>query len=346
MRQPKEQKAQKKAYVKRMKRIRFFFWFVFVCLLLAGTGTLLAKYYAKESRKGVATASGLYFTSNYLESVSGNDLPERLNSNHWDGQDECNIEIEIRNYSNFLLYNDANLNITYDLYFQMVGTPNDGELYTVYYYKDGEETKTSIDLSDGEVHKITDLYLPGGQATANKVILTIDPGTDEKVANTYRSQKVKVWAYPTAPNYVADSFELGAIISASPSKEVFTCEGAFDVSEKMTGKSWAECAEIINAYSGFVYRVQTNGELDENFDGKSMVLTWNHQYLDIDMYNEYYQKALGNSTYTKNGDYSTITMELVSYSSMEFNFYKTANFTTDSWTAITDFEGLVELEIK
>ena len=88
------------------------FWFVFACILLSTTATIMAKYYAKESRKGVATASGLYFTSNYLEQISDDVLPERANTNQWLGSGTCNLNIEIYNYSNILLYNDENLNIT------------------------------------------------------------------------------------------------------------------------------------------------------------------------------------------------------------------------------------------
>ena len=350
----KEQKRQKrKAHVRRMKAIRILFWTVLFCVLIAGTGTLLAKYYAKESRKGVATASGLYFSSNYLENVpDGEEFPERLNTNHWDGQGSCQIEIQICNYSNILLYNDANLNITYDMYFQMTETPDAGESYQIIYNEtdeNGEQTEKTISLTDTQEYKISDLYLPGGQANANKVILKITPdtsGNTTKVNNSYRSKKVKVRAVPTAPEYVANSFKLGAIISASPSKEVFSYSGAFDISETIEGKTWNECQEIINSYSGFIYRVQTSGELDESFEGKNLVLTWNHKYLDIDMYNEYYKEAQKNGTYTKNGDLSTITMELVSYISMEFDFYKTADFTTDNWIAVEDFENLVQLEIQ
>lgn len=352
----KEQRRRKrKAHVRRMKAFRIFFWLVVICVLSAGTATILAKYYAKESRKGVATASGLYFSSNYLENTpDGEAYPERLNTSHWDGTGACLINIEIYNYSNILLYNDANLNITYDLHFQMQEAPGENESYQIIYKEtdeDGNETEKTINLTGTSEQTISGLYLPGGQANVNSVTLKVIPDTENestRVENAYRSKKVKVWAVPTAPEYVTNSFNLGAIISASPSKEAFTCTRAFDISETMENKEWAECKNLIDAYSGFVYRVQTNGELDENYDGQSMVLKWNHKYLDLDMYNEYLVKAKEENTYTKDeaSGYSTITMELVSYSSLEFDFYKTADFTTENWTQASDFESLVTLEIK
>lgn len=357
MRQPEEQKVIKRAYVKRMKRIRILFWCAFVCLLFAGTGTLLAKYYAKESRKGVATASGLYFTSNYLEAVKGSevdDLPERVNTNQWLGTGTCSIGIEVYNYSNILLYNDENLNITYDMHFKMLEAPGENETYKVVYttYDDGEPKNNEIDLTDTEEHTIEGLYLPGGQATSNSVQLQITPKADanEKVDNSYRSKKVAVWVEPTAPDYVAMSNKLGAILSATPSKQAFSLKGAFDVSEKMEDKDLEACRSLIQSYAGFTYKVQTSGELDESYEGKKLKITWNSTYLEMDMYNKYYQEAkeknlVTEATNNESGlTYTSITMDLVSYTSMEFDFYKTTAQNTASEEAqgtkksFSDFE--------
>lgn len=362
----KEQKRQKrKAHVRRMKAIRILFWTVLFCVLIAGTGTLLAKYYAKESRKGVATASGLYFSSNYLENVpDGEEFPERLNTNHWDGQGSCQIEIEICNYSNILLYNDANLNITYDMYFQLIDEPGEGETYEIIYKEadeNGSEAEKTITLTDTTTeHKIMGLYLPGGQANANKVILKITPKQESgstRVENSYRSKRVKVWAIPTAPQYVADSFHLGAIISASPSKEAFTCTSDFEISEKFENQEWDNCKKIINAHSGFRYKIQTSGELDERYEGKSLVLTWNSDYLEIDMYNKYYLEAKKAGCYTEDAESNTcsIKMDLVSYLSMDFDFFKkvkknddgtTTGFDIEKITSVDEFKKLVKVSIE
>lgn len=346
-------RIEKNTVRKHGRAIRILFLLVLLCVAAAGTLTLYAKYYAKESRKSVATASGLYFSSNYLENTAqGGQFRERTNVNRWDGQDSCQIEIEIRNYNNILLYNDANLNITYDLYVQMLEAPETTESYEITYKEadaGGSLTDKTITLTDTTEHKITGCYLAGGQARANKVVLKVTPDktvAGNKVDSTYRSKRVKVWAVPTAPEYVADSFLLGAIISASPSKDAFSYKGSFEISRSLEGKTWEQCKNLIELYSGFVYTLQTNGELDESYDGKKLVLTWNHKYLDIDMYNDYYNKAKNNGNYSTSGDESTITLEIVSYMSMKFDFYKTADFSANNFSSASDFENLVQVTIQ
>lgn len=349
MRQQSERRTGRKAYVKRMKKIRIIFWCLVLCLFLGCTSTLIAKYYGKESRKGVATASGLYFSSNYLEAVSGEDFPERLNTDHWEGLGACVMNIEVYNYSNILLYNDENLNITYDMYFQMQEEPAEGETYEAIYTvtdDNGNESEKVIRLQSTDPQKISGLYLPGGQANSNKVKLKITPNTSgTQVDGTYRSKKVAVWVVPTAPDYVASSTKLGAILSASPSKQSFSYHGAFDISEKLEGKTWEECKGVISSYAGFVYRIQTSGELDDSYEGKKMKITWDSTCLEMDQYNKYYQEALSNHTIVVDNGHTSFTMDLVSYISMEFNFYKTADFDFSKWNSKEEFQNLVTVEL-
>ena len=357
MRQQADQKMKKKAYVRRMKKIRILFWFVCACLLVSITATIVAKYYAKESRKGVATASGLYFTSNYLEKLSGEVLPERVNTNQWLGSGTCALNIEVNNYSNILLYNDENLNITYDMHFQMQEAPTANEAYKVVYKTsdgNGNETEHTLELNDTNKRTISGLYLPGGQAVTNYVQLQITPNVNDasaKVENSYRSKKVAVWVEPTAPDYVANSNRLGAILSATPSKHAFTFQGAFDVSEKMEGLSLEECKALLESHAGFPYKVQTSGELDSSYEGKEMRITWNSTYLELDMYNKYYQEAkekdlVTTVTNTSTGvAYTSIVMDITSYTSMEFDFYKTASFGSFTMTSLSDFTNLVMVDI-
>lgn len=357
MRKPEEQKQYKRAYVKRMKKIRIFFWFVFACLLLSTTVTLMAKYYAKESRKGVATASGLYFTSNYLEQITGDVLPERTNTNQWLGSGTCNLNIEVYNYSNILLYNDENLNITYDMHFQLQETPDANESYKVSYKTtDGEGNQVDhiLELNDTSKHTISGLYLPGGQAVTNYVQLQVTPNVNDasaKVQNSYRSKKVAVWVEPTAPDYVANSKQLGAILSATPSKQAFSYSGAFDITEQMEGMSLDECKALIASYAGFPYKVQTSGELGNSYEGKMMRITWNSTYLELDMYNKYYREAKEQGLVTTVNNtssgvtYTSIIMELTSYTAMEFDFYKTTSFGNLIIGNVEDFNNLVMVDI-
>ena len=92
-------------------------------LLCAAGGNLFAKYYAGQKNKGVGVASSLYFSSNVLKNVASTedttDYPMIFNKEAWNGTDECEIEVDIRNYANQLLYNDKNLDITYQISFQL-----------------------------------------------------------------------------------------------------------------------------------------------------------------------------------------------------------------------------------
>lgn len=362
MKQPKTQKERKKAYVKRMKIIRALFWCGFVCVFLVSAVTLYAKYYGKESRKGVATASGLYFTSNYLEPITDvskpEEFPERINSSHWEGIGTCTIDIGIYNYSNILLYNDENLNITYDMHLKLMdeesteAVSDDVETYAVTYKtidENGNAVDTTVQLTKNEVVTISGLYLPGGQARSNQVVLSITPNQDgSKVAGTYRSKQIAVWVEPTAPDYIIDSCKMGARISASPSKQAFNFSDAFDIMAQMEELETLEAKKALaDSYSAFGYKVQTSGEVTDDYANTKLKVTWNSNYLEMDMYNKYYEEAITNGSYTVAADgWASITMDLVSYTSMEFNFFKTQKYSELSWNSIDDFKNLVQVSLE
>ena len=243
------------------------------------------------------------------------------------------------------------------MHFQMQEAPGADESYKVSYKTtdaEGNQTEHVIELVDTNKQTIEGLYLPGGQALANYVQLQITPNVNDpsvKVENSYRSKKVAVWVEPTAPDYVANSNKLGAILSATPSKQAFSFRAAFDIEEQMEGMSLEEGKALIESYAGFPYKVQTSGELDSNYEGKRMRVTWNSTYLELDMYNKYYQEAKKQGLVTTVNNtgagvtYTSIIMDLTSYTSMEFDFYKTTSFGNFTITDLTDFHNLVMVDI-
>ncbi len=69
-----------------------------------------AKYIGQLNRLELAVAQPLYFTSNYLAEGEGN----KYNIQGWNGQ-KYNFTLQIRNYSNELLFNEAEVPIRYGL---------------------------------------------------------------------------------------------------------------------------------------------------------------------------------------------------------------------------------------
>ena len=111
-------------------------------LVLAGlTGTVYSKYYKTGYNKGMAIASGFYFSSDYmaaLEDTKGlavDSVMEEIVKNHldtivssangtpWMGTNVYDFHIKIRNFDNQLLYNDKDLNVEYRVEFLLLDEP-------------------------------------------------------------------------------------------------------------------------------------------------------------------------------------------------------------------------------
>ena len=321
---------------------------VVVCILagLIGGGVTLAKYYEQESRKGVSVASGLYFTSNCLMSISNNDIgdfgkfTQYAGSGGWNGSGACTLPIQINNFENILLYNDRNLNIMYDLYFQLLDTPVEGSSYEVRYTIDGvTQTKK---LAENAPFVIKDQYLQGGSAQSNRVDLIVSPEADIN-AEKYISKRVAAWAVPTYPDYVANTSKLAAVITAVPQKGEFSHRAGFEIAEDLDAREWnPDGIRLLNNYSGFVYNIKTTGE--DRYATHYFEISWDNRYLDIDQYNSYYLEAIKSTDTSWKDDTahtSTIKVEAPSYTSMNIHFYKTENFKPETLGSAKAFNGLV-----
>ena len=324
------------------------------CVLV--TSIVIAKYYSQESRKSVTTASGLYFTSNCLSKVSDvSDItafPAYVASNGWNGSGAAILPIHVYNYDNILLYNDKNLNITYDIYFCLLD--NDSEaVYSVEYQEDGAGPVLSETLTYNTPFVIKDCYLEGGSAKGNTATLKITP-TVQIDTDTYMSGRVAVWAVPTYPDYVANTQRLAAAIQLRPVRGEFSYMAGFTIREDLITPDDdveienaqaldAADRELLNKNAGFVYNIKTMGEtkgVSYTFE-----LSWRNDIYEIDQYNKYYLAAKNNNLITTNGNITTLTMDAISYASMDICFYKTELFDADVYNLYGDFNDTVRLNV-
>lgn len=319
---------------------------LFMLAILAVSGWLYAKYYAQESRKAVTTASGLYFSSNCLSNVQELDaehpetFPSYVDSNQWNGAGAATLPIQIYNYDNILLYNDQNLNITYDIYFCLLD--DDDAEYSISYEVNG--TAVTQTLKKGETVTLKDQYLRGGSAVRNTVTLKVAPNT-EIDRDTYISGRVAVWAIPTYPDYVVNAYQLAACIQMMPTKGDFEFTSAFTIADSVEsayGKDELSGQKLLNEYVGFVYNIRTTGEMRGTTH--YFEITWNSNVLEIDSYNTYYLEAVNNGTIVDNGDGTkTMVIEALPYASMNISFYKTPEFKSENFSDADSFNGLVTI---
>ncbi len=318
----KKQKESGRQLHKKKYRVVLGFFTFFILLCLAG-GTMVAKYYAGRRNKGVATASSLYFTSNLLKNVSNvteDNYPVIYNTDAWDGVNPYQFSLEIRNYQNQLLYNDRNLDIQYQINFQLVGT-TDGGSYQVTY---GSETKT---ITSNSACSFT-AGLAGGQARADQFSVSF-ARPEGNTSSTYRSVGIRVTATPVSPDYVANYETLGGILYASIVSSKFELKGEF--SKIPTGK--------VGQYAGFPYTISYKPGVDGAT--RKIRITWDSSKLQLDQFSPYYASKQEDSG-ENNKDYIEITME--PYASMDILFYRTDAF--DPNTTIDALNGLVVITDK
>ena len=303
------------------KKYRVFFGFLASLLLLClAGGFLLAKYYAGRSNKGVATASSLYFSSNLLKNVqqlNENDYPVVYNTAAWDGTYAYSYNLEIRNYQNQLLYNDQNLDIQYNINFQLVNE-TDGGTYQVTCQN---ETKT---ITYGTSCSFS-ATLEGGQAKENKFTVSIKR-PEGNVDTNYKSVGIRVTATPVSPSYVANYEKLGGILYATTFSSQYELSGGF--SKVQTGK--------VSGYAGFPYTI-TYKPGEDNMVQKVKV-SWDADKLQLDQYSPYRSSVQTDSV--NNRDYIVISVE--PYTVFDIMFYRTSEF--DKATTLEGLNDLVKIE--
>lgn len=378
---------QEKQNKKREKKV-LLIALALLAVLGIGGGVAFAKYYSINYREGVSVASGLYFGSNKLTTVPGSvtdmsdiaanetdTLPVNVNTTKWSG-DETTFDIEIRNYENHLLYNDASLAIEYEVCFMMLDTPKGANYYVEKYGEPSTRKALYEEESDGTV--ITPVgtggaavktftgTLPGGSLAADRYTLIIKMVNPER----YDQAKARVLAvaYPTAPDYVRnDTYQqnrlLGVFQGVYSQIELSVDTAEFKVQEESDYNAGTWKGKVKDL-SGLIYNVKTKGDIvtdssDSITIKPQVMIRWKKDYLKISEYDEYYlaAKAMDAANagdpgaqkwfYTQ-GDWTCMRVSAMPYTSIDVTFYKTDLFMTDLSNGTlqkTNFEELVDAYI-
>lgn len=324
---------------------------VFVVLILivaAICGSSFAKYYSMQKQKGVAVASDFYFSSDILRTGitlgAEGEVPENLSpyvaTNVWNSNGTLStVTFVIRNYANFLLYNDENIEIQYDLYAVLSEEDTSGIEY-YFMYEDNKEIKLStipvkIQSGDGE-----SLSLKGGEPLTNTyaVQYRYPAGTTSVPKN------VNVWVVPTAPSYIPkEEYSMGCSISVGANAAEFTFNDGwgFVTLDDDSAALNEQQISAINAQAGFVYNVSTTGSntAGTNAELVNVSLKWNSKYVELDRFSSFYDAS---KIVTDANGMKTLEIAISTYTSNDILFYRTSSFKTSDFTTQGEFNALVD----
>lgn len=304
-------------------------------LLCAAGGNLFAKYYAGQKNKGVGVASSLYFSSNVLKKVASDsdiqDYPTIFNTDPWNGTDTCSIDVDIQNFQNQLLYNDENLDITYDISFSLEKS-TDGGTYTVSSVSGSEGTTPIPD--DGTAITFSGLTLQGGQLDKHQFKINVTRPDSESGNATYRSVGIKVMAKPVSPSFVSNSVTLGGIAYASMLSASYSLECIPNLDTDTSPSD----------YSGFPYVISyIPGEDQSAHDIK---ILWKKDILEIDQFDPYYLKLKEDSTKygtEQDGNWQFLIFSIQPYSNVQITFYRKSTSVDYSSVGLSDCVKVIDL---
>lgn len=343
--------------------------FLLIVIATIGVGTVMAKYYAFKSEPGIAVASAFYFNSNKLEKNPGATTPEAIqsmdvtgmsvsvNETKWVGG-ECVFPIEIRNYDNNLLFNNKDLNSTYEIKFRLIGTPQ-GATYVAQKMQSGVMTESQPLEADGAVVTFQG-ELRGGNLKSDQYQISIQLND---ALNYDENVKVLVVAYPILPDYLysADDQQhrLIGLFQGHLSEADMDIESAdFLVQREYSDANWKAKVKDL---SGLIFNVKTNGDVITdagNTVKQEAIIKWQSDYLQISIYDKYYLKAeqQGGSWLKQEQDsngvnWTYMKVEALPYTSINVTFYKTQQFLDKfnaSVSAMTrqEFENLADAYVE
>lgn len=343
-----------------------------ILIILGCAGTILAKYYSFEFRKGVAVASEIYFESDVLSSISF--IKEENNTKQdtqtpdfqsfvpyvrnagWsgDGSEPASITFQIQNYQSKLQYNQ-NLDIVYDLYVSLEKGDSNQITYALSY---GGETKTISDSGSVSTPLFSDITLEGADEKqtlkSNEFTLTITPNGESG-----EPRAVYIWAVPKKPSYLAGkshALAIGSKIQIKKMQQQFSVTGSFDFLSALTSPEGdTDISDQIQNYKGFVYTISAMGEypgtMADDINHLNQVpvkLSWNSKYLEIDKFSKFlsYTKNYKGSEIETDKDtgISTMTIWLDDYSETAIVFYRSTGDLLEK-SKYQDFEQLVTIQV-
>ena len=333
------------------------------CLLVAGVSfTVYSKYYKTGYNPGMATASGFYFSSNYMAAsteimgksmeVIARDYQDNVlvstNESSWNGTDAYTFPIYVRNYDNQLLYNDKDLNVEYEVSFMLIDYPT-GATYTI--KKAGDEQAQSLGWTGGkgEIRTFRGT-LAGGKPIYDTYELSVSLLTT--VQDVYTPARVLMVARPTGPSFLANTKWIAGILKADYEEKEFRIEkSGFAISmqeDKWTETGWD--AEV-EKEAGYVYQLYTTGSYTGGGTQKTLLVKWRSDLFKINYFDPYYQKVKDDpSRYYQDPDdskWQVMKIDIQPYASLKFVFYRTgSNFMNTVKTLGQEgFENSVVVEL-
>lgn len=286
-------------------------------LLCAAGGNLFAKYYAGQKNKGVGVASSLYFSSDVLKKVASatdtTDYPIIFNKESWNGQGACTIDVSIQNFANQLLYNDENLDITYNISFTLETDTSESDDGTKYFVKSG--------LEQSELQEITttgytfeNITLKGGKQDYHSFQVTVNRPENSLESSDYTSKRIKVVAKPVSPSFVANAEILGGFLCATSIAAGYSFQAGFDEGVSKDG------------YAGYPYTISYTPDVDQA--AHTVKISWDPEQLELDKFSSYWPSDGVKTDSSNNWHYIEVLMD--PYSNIHITFFRAAGFHTDN----------------
>ena len=338
------------------KRSRKIVAMALICLLACTVSiTVYSKYYKTGYNKGMATASGFYFSSEYMKEANMNDissieelmnkdeiidiLPITANDKTW-SDTTLQFSIDVCNYANQLLYNDKDLNVSYMIEFALLDEPQ-GASYEV--RKGTEGAYQQLKKSGGSIQKACFTgTLQGGKLSWDtydlKVALTGGSGTD------YIPSRILMLAYPTAPSYLVNTKKIAGIITADYNQRAMEITEQGFTLEEDTSFNETNWKEMVKKESALVYQIKTTGNYSGNGTNnlkQRIKITWNPALYELNMNDKYRSE----DTTVIDENAGTMTIETMPYASIKFVFFKKSNFETNiNSMTLESFKASVQAE--
>lgn len=355
-------RRKSKNYIKVNKRFRIVIAML-ACLIFAGASlTVYSKYYKTGYNKGMAIASGFYFSSNYmasLDEIKGLTMEEiaenyldsiiiSANRTAWQGEDAYSFQVEIRNYDNQLLYNDRDLNVEYQVNFMLLEEPQ-GATYTVK-SADGKTQTLVWQNGKGSVASFTG-KLAGGVLKADIYELIVGKTAD---GSAYVPSNVLMVAYPTGPDYLINTKYIAGIVKANYEEREFKIESGTGFTVSKTTDYETDWKAAIEKESGFVYQLITSGKFTGSevaATRKKIRLKWNSDMFKINENDDYYLSVKGtDQCYSENDNginWQVMEIEVLPYASLKFVFFRNNGFETKvaAMSDSSEFEDSIKVEV-
>lgn len=325
-----------------------------VCLLAGMLSfTVYSKYYKTGYNKGMAIASGFYFSSDYMKDTGMQDidsmdellendevialLPITANDKTWSST-TFQFPIDVCNYTNQLLYNDKDLNVSYTVEFALLDAPQ-GAIYSVRKGTEGEYQ--ALNKSGNSIQKaIFTGNLQGGKLSWDTYDLkiTLSGGVD------YVPSRILMMAYPTAPEYLVNTKKIAGIVTADYNQRAMEITEQGFVIEENTSFNDTTWRDMVKKESALVYQIKTTGNYSENGTNnlrQRIEIQWDPALYELNMNDRYRNE----STTVIDESAGTMTIETMPYASIKFVFFKKENFDTNiNSMTLDEFKASVQAQ--